>query len=60
MNCSRARRRFPEKRLLSLGYGEMQRVILEEEPERPSTRLSTLANSKRLRWSGVAAKNSPR
>jgi serine/threonine protein kinase len=33
---------FPEKRLRSLGYGEMQRVILEEEPERPSTRLSTL------------------
>jgi WD40 repeat protein len=30
---------FPEKRLRSLGYGEMQRVILEEEPERPSTRL---------------------
>src|SRR5204862_472835 len=35
---------FPEKRLRSLGYGEMQRVILEEEPERPSTRLSTMAN----------------
>ncbi|MBL9172469.1 MAG: serine/threonine protein kinase, partial [Verrucomicrobiales bacterium] len=33
---------FPEKRLRSLGYGEMQRVIAEEEPQRPSTRLSTL------------------
>jgi hypothetical protein len=33
---------FPEKRLRSLGYGEMQRVIMEEEPDRPSTRLSTL------------------
>jgi WD40 repeat protein/serine/threonine protein kinase len=33
---------FPEKRLRSLGYGEMQRVIMEEEPERPSTRLSTM------------------
>ena len=33
---------FPEKRLRSLGYGEMQRVIREEEPERPSTRLTRL------------------
>jgi len=38
---------FPEKRLRSLGYGEMQRVIVEEEPERPSTRLSTLANEQK-------------
>jgi WD40 repeat protein/serine/threonine protein kinase len=38
---------FPEKRLRSLGYGEMQRVILEEEPERPSTRLSTMANEQK-------------
>jgi serine/threonine protein kinase len=38
---------FPEKRLRSLGYGEMQRVILEEEPERPSTRLSTMANEEK-------------
>ncbi len=30
---------FPEKRLRSVGYGEMQRIIREEEPERPSTRL---------------------
>ena len=30
---------FPEKRLRSVGYNEMQRIILEEEPERPSTRL---------------------
>ena len=30
---------FPEKRLRSVGYQEMQRIILEEEPERPSTRL---------------------
>ncbi len=36
---------FPEKRLRSLGYGEMQRVIVDEEPERPSTRLSTLADA---------------
>ena len=33
---------FSEKRLRSMGYGEMQRVIMEEEPERPSTRLNTL------------------
>ncbi len=38
---------FPEKRLRSLAYGEMQRVILEEEPERPSTRLSTMANEQK-------------
>jgi eukaryotic-like serine/threonine-protein kinase len=30
---------FPEKRLRSATYQEMQRIILEEEPERPSTRL---------------------
>ena len=33
---------FPEKELLSKGYGEMQRIIAEEEPERPSLRMSTL------------------
>ncbi|MCI0535632.1 MAG: protein kinase, partial [Verrucomicrobiales bacterium] len=44
---------FPEKRLRSLGYGEMQRVIMEEEPERPSTRLSTMANDQKT----VVAKN---
>ena len=38
---------FPEKRLRSLGYGEMQRVIADEEPERPSTRLSTLADEQK-------------
>ncbi len=38
---------FPEKRLRSLGYGEMQRVIMEEEPERPSTRLSTMAKEQK-------------
>jgi WD40 repeat protein/serine/threonine protein kinase len=44
---------FPEKRLRSLGYGEMQRVIVEEEPERPSTRLSTMAHEQKT----VVAKN---
>jgi len=38
---------FPEKRLRSAGYREMQRIILEEEPERPSTRLSTLQGEQR-------------
>ena len=33
---------FPEKELLSRGYGEMQRIIAEQEPDRPSQRLSTL------------------
>jgi hypothetical protein len=32
---------------LSLGYGEMQRVIAEREPLPPSTRLSTMANEER-------------
>ena len=44
---------FPEKRLRSAGYHEMQRIILEEEPERPSTRLSTLAGEQR----GLVARN---
>ena len=35
---------FSEKRLLSLACGEMQRVITEEEPTKPSTRLSTMEN----------------
>jgi len=30
---------FSEQRLRSAGYQEMQRIIMEEEPERPSTRL---------------------
>lgn len=33
---------FHERRFSSLGFGEMQRVILEENPETPSTRLDTL------------------
>ena len=33
---------FPEKELLSKGYGEMQRILAEQEPERPSLRMSTL------------------
>src|SRR5579872_1696579 len=33
---------FDSRRLLSAGYVEMQRIIREEEPPRPSTRISTL------------------
>jgi hypothetical protein len=44
---------FCEKRLRNAGYNEMQRIILEEEPERPSTRLSTLAGEQR----GIVARN---
>ena len=33
------------KRLRQAGYAEMQRLIREEEPPRPSTRLSSLGNS---------------
>ena len=31
---------FPEKQLRSVAYSEMQRIIVEDEPERPSTRLT--------------------
>ena len=38
---------FSEQRLRSAGYKEMQRIILEEEPQKPSTRLSTLQGEQR-------------
>jgi serine/threonine protein kinase len=38
---------FPEQRLRSAGYNEMQRIILEEQPPKPSTRLSTLEGEQR-------------
>jgi eukaryotic-like serine/threonine-protein kinase len=44
---------FPETRLRSVGYSEMQRIIVEERPERPSTRLSTMHAEQRT----VVAKN---
>jgi WD40 repeat protein/serine/threonine protein kinase len=44
---------FPEKELLSQGYGTMQRIITEQEPERPSLRVSTLAGEKQT----IVAKN---
>ncbi|MHC5003306.1 MAG: protein kinase domain-containing protein, partial [Planctomycetota bacterium] len=34
---------FDAKRLREAGYGEIQRIIREEEPERPSTRVSSLS-----------------
>jgi serine/threonine protein kinase/tetratricopeptide (TPR) repeat protein len=36
---------FEAEYLLSKGYGEMQRIIREEEPTRPSTRVSTLGEA---------------
>ncbi len=33
---------FPEQRLRSVGYGEMQRIITQEEPQRLRTRISTM------------------
>ena len=38
---------FPSKDLLSMGYGEMQRVIAETEPPKPSTRMSTMQHQDR-------------
>jgi len=36
---------FDPRRLREAGYGEIQRIIREEEPPRPSTRLSTLGDN---------------
>jgi len=36
---------FDSEYLLSKGYGEMQRIIREEEPVRPSTKVSTLGET---------------
>ena len=36
---------FSVSRLKELGYGEMQRVIAEEEPQMPSTRMKTMEES---------------
>jgi eukaryotic-like serine/threonine-protein kinase len=44
---------FPSKELLSQGYGEMQRIISEQEPPKPSTRLSTMLEYER----SIAVKN---
>jgi serine/threonine protein kinase len=44
---------FPSKELLSMGYGEMQRIIAEKEPPKPSTRFSTMQNEERT----MTAKN---
>jgi len=37
---------FPEERLRSAGYVEMQRIICEEKPPRPSTRITRTAEPK--------------
>jgi serine/threonine protein kinase len=44
---------FDAKELLSKGYAEMQRIIAEQEPVKPSTRMSTLTDEQRT----VVAKN---
>ena len=44
---------FDAKELLSRGYAEMQRIISEQEPVKPSTRMSTLSEEQRT----VVAKN---
>jgi len=48
---------FPEKRLRSVGYHEMQRIIVEEEPERPSTRV--LKTPRGIAPSQLATRHSP-
>ena len=37
---------FDRERLRTAGYDEMRRIIREEEPPRPSTRLSTLGRGR--------------
>jgi tetratricopeptide (TPR) repeat protein len=44
---------FDAKELLSKGYAEMQRIIAQQEPVKPSTRMSTLTDEQRT----VVAKN---
>ncbi|HEY5915346.1 MAG TPA: serine/threonine-protein kinase [Verrucomicrobiae bacterium] len=44
---------FDAKELLSKGYAEIQRMIAEQEPTKPSTRMSTLTDEQRT----VVAKN---
>jgi eukaryotic-like serine/threonine-protein kinase len=39
---------FPEQRLRGAGWAEMQRIIAEEDPPRPSTRLSALTVAERI------------
>jgi len=36
---------FPKERLKEIGYDELRRVIREEEPPKPSTRISTLGQA---------------
>ncbi len=48
---------FPEKRLRSAGYGEIQRIIAEEDPEKPSTRLSTLRDEEKTMVAGKRGAN---
>jgi serine/threonine protein kinase/tetratricopeptide (TPR) repeat protein len=38
---------FPQERLRSLGFGQIQKVLAEEEPEKPSTRVSTMWREKK-------------
>jgi eukaryotic-like serine/threonine-protein kinase len=54
---------FPEKRLRSVGYNEMQRIIMEEEPDRPSTRLrraSITASGQNIQLSTLREGRAPR
>src|SRR5262249_38208362 len=36
---------FPKERLKEIGYDELRRIIREEEPPKPSTRISTLGQA---------------
>jgi serine/threonine protein kinase/DNA-binding SARP family transcriptional activator len=41
---------FDGKSLISAGYEEMRRIIREEEPPKPSSRLSTMASEERTKF----------
>jgi serine/threonine protein kinase len=44
---------FPEQRLRSAGWAGMVKIILEEEPQKPSTRISTLTAEEQSQVAGT-------
>jgi serine/threonine protein kinase len=51
---------FPEKMLRSAGWAGMVKIICEKEPDRPSTRLSTLTEEEQSQLAGAHGGEPPR
>ena len=51
---------FDPKTLRSAGYGEMQRIIREEDPPKPSTRLTKITDAKELEAIAKRRRTEPR